>query len=159
MLHTKMWILHVFGTKWMSDHNHSTQGAQHHHLKMSYVKCTTIPLDCHVRTRWQWAEECWCEDVWTWTHRAGWRMSRRRAWGRSSAWRTGGCPHPSGGSWSVNWDMEDMEGCEELGISWSVLKAGVRNSEFGVRTVHRTEQSKNQHKYQIKPVCYHHGEN
>ena len=29
----KVWSLHVFCTKWLSDHHHSTQGAQHHHLK------------------------------------------------------------------------------------------------------------------------------
>ena len=28
-----MWILHFFGAKWLSDHHHSTQGAQNHHLK------------------------------------------------------------------------------------------------------------------------------
>ena len=31
----------------------------------------------------------------TWTRHAGWRRSRWRAWGRSSAWRTAGCPRPS----------------------------------------------------------------
>ena len=32
--HKKVWSLHVFCcTKWLSDHQHSTQGAQHHHLK------------------------------------------------------------------------------------------------------------------------------
>ena len=93
-------------TWWPDDHQtlhtmiHGVQGQMFRGAKLSLKQTRTWLLGGNIVENQPETDQfdLHCKNEigkFTWTRHAGWRRSRWRAWGRSSAWRTAGCPRPS----------------------------------------------------------------